>query len=141
MIYSREKKGAIYMEPINSEIQLPQIEFTQKKKERLENNYYAPMAPKTQKIMKKIQRRLEQNDQKITKENIAESSAKILWRMERHYPERVCIRDKKDLSVFNANQSPASVSKTVAEFRKRLRNSFFETPLADPPSLQGSIWQ
>ncbi len=117
--------------------ELPQVAFTEKKQQRLKDNHYAPLDPKTQKILDKLKKRLAHIDQLITHEKIEDSKSKIQHWLERHTAERVPIQ-KNDFNIFSEGKNTAKTSRRVEEFRDILRNGFYQQVQASQ-DLKGRI--
>lgn len=98
---------------------IPDIEFTRTKQDRLENKFYAPLDPKTQRIKNRLQQRLNAMDKHITHQRLEETKVKIGRWIERHSPERVPV-NKRSLHLFTGGQEAAPMSKSTEQMRNRL---------------------
>lgn len=117
--------------------ELPLIMFTEKKQERLKSNTYAPIEPRTQKILNKLKKRLDQLDEQITKEGLEKSREKIQNWIHRHTTERVNLKTSS-FSIFSEGRNAAKMSRRVENFRKHLKNDFNKTQ-ASFENLKGRV--
>lgn len=136
MLYKRE----INLLRLNMEInqKLPMIRFTEKKQQRLQENAYAPLEPKTQKILEKLKKRLDSLDKQITSEKLEESKSKIQYWIERHTAQRVLINDK-DFKLFTEGKSAAKMSRRIESFRSHLRDGFYNKVIDNHTDLKGRV--
>lgn len=112
------------MDQITTSLQensLPLITFTEKKQQRLKEKIYAPLEPKTQRILDKLKKRLDHLDQQITTDRLEDSLSKIKYWLSRHIAQRVPV-DKGEASLFSEGRSAAKMSRRIEELRERLRN-------------------
>jgi len=117
--------------------ELPLIKFTNKKQQRLKENRYAPVEPRTQKILDKLKRRLDDLDKQITKERLEDSRTKIQYWIDRHTADRTPIQGK-DFKLFTEGRNAAKMSKRVESFRQHLKNAFYLSA-STPKNLKGRV--
>ena len=117
--------------------ELPQIRFTEKKQQRFKENQYAPIEPRTQKILEKLKKRLSQIDQKITPEGLDKSREKIHSWINRHTAERVNVNNT-DFRIFTEGLNAAKMSRRVENFRRHLQNDFYH-PEVSSLNLKGRV--
>jgi hypothetical protein len=98
---------------------IPHIEFTRIKQDRLKNQFYAPLDPKTERIKKRLQQRLDAMNEHITDQSLKQTKVKIGRWIERHSPERVPV-NKRSLHLFTGGQEAAPMSKSTEQIRNRL---------------------
>lgn len=118
--------------------ELPMIRFTEKKQQRLQDNIYAPLEPKTQKILERLKKRLENLDKQITSEKLEESKNKIQYWIERHTAQRVIINEK-DFKLFTEGKKAAKMSRRVESFRSHLRDGFYNKAIDSHMDLKGRV--
>ncbi|MCH9632290.1 MAG: hypothetical protein S4CHLAM6_06220 [Chlamydiae bacterium] len=120
-----------------NEKSLPQVVFTEKKMQRLKEQVYAPLEPKTLKILNRLKKRLNHLDKQITEARLEDSRLKIQHRIHRHSAQRVQI-NKKDFKLFSEGKDSAKMSRRVEGLRERLRNGFYVSALPTQ-NLKGRI--
>ncbi len=104
---------------------LPNIEFTPTKQERFSSKKYAEMEPRTANIRKRLAKRLEQLDEKITDKALETTKKSIVQWLKRHSRDRVEIK-KGSTSFFSGGKSVAEASPKVLAIRNKIVESFKE---------------
>ncbi len=126
--------GSIHPAP---EVDLPKVVFTAKKQQRLKEKAYAPLEPKTQKILEKLKKRLNHLDEQITDARLADSRSKIKYWIHRHTAERVQV-DKDSFKLFSEGRNAAKMSRRIEGLRESLRSGFYNA-LSPTQNLKGRI--
>ena len=122
---------------LNQNKELPLIEFTEKKLRRLQENCYAPIEPRTQKILNRLKKRLDHFDKQITRERLDDSLTKIKYWIDRHTAQRVSLQSK-DFKLFSEGRNAAKMSKRVESFRNHLLNVFYQSETSSQ-ALKGRV--
>lgn len=124
--------------PVNPYLhkELPQIVYTEKKQQRYQDNYYAKLSPKTERIRQKLEKRLLQIDKLMTQERLEQAKEKIHHWIHRHSALRTPI-EKDTMHLFTEGKCAAPISKKLYEIRKRIEASFYE-PIATS-DLKGRV--
>lgn len=118
---------------------IPNIQFTAKKQERLDDNIYAQLELKTQKIRKRLEQRLNAMDKHITHQRLEETKGKIRGWIERHSQHRVPIK-KNSLHLFTGGKEAAPMSARIAQIRQRLGSKISEeVPQSGAHELKGRV--
>ncbi len=120
-----------------NKIDLPQVIFTETKKQRLKAQAYAPLEPKTQKILEKLKKRLNHFDKQITEDRLKDTRLKIKYWINRHTAQRVLI-NKKDFKLFSEGRDTAKMSRRVEALRECLRNSY-QLQVQSTQDLKGRV--
>lgn len=132
----------ITLPPLQTTQDLPDIEFTATKQDRFENNQYAPISNRTQKILHKLQKRLNAMDEKFTEERLKHTKEKIHQWIDRHSAQRIPVK-KKSLHLFTGGKDYAPASKKINSMREQLRAGFYGALAASSktpsPDLKGRV--